>query len=202
MPEGKVITLTMIKAGRGVFEYRGQTLHDLVQQFDSNPTLSWLSTESGIRRFLANRADTSYLPVDSAAHTENIIRLQTQPASLRAPLSLLLGGYNFLFVPIPFVDDGSFFLIAQFYEGYLWYFYHLILITLSVGPIRRRYVLNLVILSLALFSPGYIVISALIEDQLWNLRTASSGPYDRCFGYPSDFQQKQPERPKDQNSSF
>ena len=66
-------------------------------------------------------------------------------------------------MPTPFVDNGSFFLNAQSYESFAWYFYYLILILLLIGLTRRRYVLNLVTLSSTLFSLGFIAMSALIE---------------------------------------
>ena len=156
-------TPTGTPTGTPTVPARGQTLHDLSQQFDKNPILSWLSQVTGIQSILDERAEASYLPAGSTELSENTTQLQTQPASLRDPLSMLVGVYNFLFVPTPFVDNGSFFLNAQSYESFAWYFYYLILFILLVGLIRRRYALTLVSLSSTLFSLGFIAMSALIE---------------------------------------
>jgi hypothetical protein len=82
---------------------------------------------------------------------------------LRDPTSLLVGAYNFLFVPVPFIDNGSFFLNAQSYESFVWYFYYLILLLLIIGLIRDLYSVNLAIASSALFTFGLIILSALVE---------------------------------------
>ena len=142
---------------------RGQTLHDLNQQFDKNRVLSWLSSITGVQKILNERVEDSYLPAGSTKLSENTVQLQTQPASLRDPGSLLVGAYNFLFVPTPFLDNGSFFLNAQSYESFIWYFYYLILIFLFAGLFRGRYALNLVTLSSSLFTLGFIAMSALVE---------------------------------------
>jgi peptidoglycan/LPS O-acetylase OafA/YrhL len=138
-------------------------LHDLNQQFDKNPVLSWLATITGIQSILAERVEASFLPAGSTELSENIAQLQTQPASFREPVSLLMGAYNFLFVPTPFVDNGSFFLNAQSYESFVWYLYYLILILLLVGLVRGRYELNLATISSSLFALGFITLSALVE---------------------------------------
>ena len=142
---------------------RGQTLHDLNQQFDRNSILSWLSTVTGIQGILDEKAAASYLPAGSSELSNNTTQLQMQPASLRDPTSLLVGAYNFLFVPVPFMENGSFFLNAQSYESFAWYFYYLILVLLIIGLLRDWYSLNLVTVSSALFTLGFIILSALVE---------------------------------------
>ena len=141
----------------------GQTLVEFNRQLDKNPILSWLTTISGAKSYLDRRLEAAYLPPGSKELSKKIAQRKTQPASLQDPISLLVGAYNFLFVPMPFVDNGSFFLNAQSYESFLWYFYYLILIILLVDLICRRNVLNLVTLSSSLFSMGFIAMSTLIE---------------------------------------
>jgi hypothetical protein len=176
---------------------RGQTLHDLNQQFDKNPILSWLSQVTGIQSILDERAEASYLPAGSTELTENTTQLQIQPASLRDPFSLLVGAYNFLFVPTPFVDNGSFFLNAQSYESFAWYFYYVILVLLLIGLIRRRYVLNLVTLSTTLFSLGFIAMSALTEINDGTSVRHRAVLLIAILVMLATFQRKQPERLED-----
>jgi hypothetical protein len=157
---------------------------------------------TGIQNILDERAEASYLQAGSTELSENATQLQTQPASLRDPLSLVMGAYNFLFVPMPFVDNGSFFLNAQSYESFLWYFYYLILIILLVGLIRRRYVLNPVTLSSTLFSLGFIAMSALIEINDGTSVRHRAVLLVAILVMLATFQHKQPERLEDQNSKF
>jgi hypothetical protein len=149
--------------GAGTVPVRGQTLHFLNEQFDRNPILSWFSTATGIRSFFNEKAESAFLPAGSKELYENTALLQTQRASLQDPKSLALGAYNFLFVPTPFVDNGSFFLNIQSFESFIWYFYYLILILLLIGLIRGKYYLNFATILSCLFTLGFIVLSALIE---------------------------------------
>ena len=181
---------------------RGQTLHDLSEQFDRNPFLSWVASTTGLQSFIDRRVESSYLPLSSTELFANATKLQTEPASLRDPRSLLEGTYNFLFVPTPFLDNGSFFLNAQSYESFAWYFYYLILICLIAGLIRRRYALNLVTLSSSLFSIGFIAMSALVEI---NDGTSVRHRAVLLIGILimlANFQQKKPVRLEHQNSEF
>lgn len=193
-------TPTGTPIGTPTIPARGQMLHNLNQQFDKNPIFSWLSQVTGIQSILNERAEASYLPAGSTEVSENTTQLQTQRASLRDPLSLLVGAYNFLFVPTPFVDNGSFFLNAQSYESFAWYFYYLILIILLVGLIRKRYVLNLATLSSTLFSLGFIAMSALIEINDGTSVRHRSVLLISTLVMLATFQQKQPERLEDQSS--
>ena len=142
---------------------RGQTIHELSKQLDLNPIFSWLAKSSGIEALIIERSRSSYLPGDSSKLIENFNQLQTQKASLRDPISLIKGIYSFLFVPTPFVDNGSFFLNAQSYESFVWYLYYLLFLTLLFGLFKARYSLDLLTLCSTLFSLGFIVLSALIE---------------------------------------
>jgi surface polysaccharide O-acyltransferase-like enzyme len=91
------------------------------------------------------------------------MQLQTQPATLRDPLSIVKGAYNFLFVPVPFVDNGSFFLNAQSYESFAWYIYYALLLVLISGFLRRKYQLNPSSIVAMYFTLGFILLSALVE---------------------------------------
>jgi hypothetical protein len=84
-------------------------------------------------------------------------------ATLRDPISIVKGAFNFLFVPTPFMDNGSFFLNAQSYESFAWYLYYILLLLMIVGLLRGKYVLNFQSLTATYFSLGFIIQSALVE---------------------------------------
>jgi hypothetical protein len=193
--EVKQIAIT--PTGTPTVPARGQTLHDLNQQFDKNSILSWLSKVTDIQSILDERGEASYPPAGSIELSESTTQLQTQPASLADPLTLLVGAYNFLFVPTPFVDNGSFFLNAQSYESFAWCFYYLIQIILLVGLIRRRYVLTLVSLCSTLFSLGFIAMSALIEINEGTSVRHRAVLLIAILVMLATFQHKQPERLED-----
>ena len=142
---------------------RGQTIHDLNIQIKNNPLLKWVSEVTRIDSVLESKSKSSYLPVGSEELTSNSKQLQTQAATLRDPISIVKGAFNFLFVPTPFIDNGSFFLNAQSYESFAWYLYYILLLLMIVGLLRGRYELNLQTLTATYFSLGFIIQSALVE---------------------------------------
>jgi hypothetical protein len=142
---------------------RGQTIHDLNIQIKNNPILKWVSEVTQIDSILESKSQSSYLPVGSEELTNNAKQLQTQAATLNDPISVVKGAFNFLFVPIPFLDNGSFFLNAQSYESFAWYFYYILLLLMIMGLLRSRYELNLQSLTATYFSLGFIIQSALVE---------------------------------------
>jgi LytS/YehU family sensor histidine kinase len=90
-------------------------------------------------------------------------RLKSNPASLGNPLSLISGFGTFLFVPLPFVDNGSFFLNILSYESFAWYLFYGLFITILVGIVRGRLRLSLSTLTATTFAIEFIFLSALIE---------------------------------------
>ena len=142
---------------------RGQTLHELSLQFDKNPIFSWLGNVSGVKSLIEEKSKSSYVPAGSIELIENARQLQTQQPSLRDPLSILKGIFNFLFVPTPFLDNGSFFLNAQSYESFAWYLYYLLLLILLMRLVKGHQVLSLQILASTLFTLGFLLFSVLIE---------------------------------------
>jgi hypothetical protein len=142
---------------------RGQTIHDLSIQIKNNPILKEVSRVTRIDSFLESKSQSSYLPFGSEELINNSKRLQTQAATFRDPISIVKGAFNFLFVPTPFMDNGSFFLNAQSYESFAWYLYYILLLLMIVGLLRGRYVLNLQSLTATYFSLGFIIQSALVE---------------------------------------
>jgi hypothetical protein len=138
-------------------------LHELSQQFDRNKLLSWISNVTGLERVMQERAESSFLPEGSLEQTENLTQLQTKPATLRNPLSVIKGASNFLFIPAPFFDNGSFFLNLQSYESFAWYLYYLLLLILLVRFVKGRYLWTLQSLASTLFTLGIVLLSSLVE---------------------------------------
>lgn len=142
---------------------RGQTLHDLNNQLNNNPYIAWISRITGIGELIDLKSNNSYLPVNSMELSSNLIQLQARPATFRDPISILKGIFNFLIVPLPFIDNGSFFLNIQSYESFAWYAYYLLLLTLCVRLLRGRYELNIQSLAATYFALGFILFSAMVE---------------------------------------
>jgi peptidoglycan/LPS O-acetylase OafA/YrhL len=157
---------------------------------------------TGIQNFIDGRAEASYLEVGSQELAQNTSKLQTQPASLGDPLTLFVGVYNFLFVPIPFVDNGSFFLNLQSYESFFWYLFYLILFFLLFGLMRGRYVLNLVTASSSLFTMVFIGVSALTETNDGTSVRHRAVLLIGILVMLATFRSKLPDRRQVQNSNF
>jgi hypothetical protein len=132
-------------------------------QLNNNSILAWISKTTGIGKILEANSQDAYLPAGSEELSKNSNQLQTQPATLRDPISIARGVLNFLFVPAPFVDNGSFFLNAQSYESFAWYIYYALFIFMVFGLLWRKYEFNLHSVVATYFSLGFILLSALVE---------------------------------------
>jgi peptidoglycan/LPS O-acetylase OafA/YrhL len=138
-------------------------LHEFSEQLERNQFLSWFSVATGLDRVLREKVESSLSPAGSQEQTRNFDQLQTQPATLRDPLSLLRGSFNFLFVPLPFTDNGSLFLNIQSFESFFWYIYYILLLVLVFGLMRGKYFVTVQTLTATLFVLGFILMSALVE---------------------------------------
>ena len=94
---------------------------------------------------------------------DNSAQLQSNPATLRDPLGVINATIHFLFIPAPFMDNGSFFLNLQSYESFAWYMLYLIFVVLVWRTLRGVYQPNLTLLSSTLFNLGFVLQSALVE---------------------------------------
>jgi hypothetical protein len=155
-------TITTTNTDTRIFA-RGQTLHDLNTQLDNNPYIEWISRITGIDELIEMKSKNAHLPVNSKELSSNFLQLQAEPATFRYPISILKGVFNFLIVPLPFIDNGSFFLNFQSYESFAWYVYYLLLATLFIRLLRGRYQLNLQSVAATYFTLGFIFFSAMIE---------------------------------------
>ena len=142
---------------------RGQTLHNLNTQLKNNPSLAWISRITGLDNLINLKSKNSFLPVNSMELSNNVMQLQAQAATFRDPSSILIGMFNFLIVPVPFLDNGSFFLNIQSYESFAWYIYYILLAFLCIGLLRGKYELNTHSVTATYFALGFIFFSALVE---------------------------------------
>jgi hypothetical protein len=142
---------------------RGQTLHDLNTQLNNNPSLAWISRVTGLGKLIDLRSKDSYVSANSMELSDNLKQLQVPSATFRDPVSILNGVFNFLMVPLPFVDNGSYFLNVQSYESFAWYIYYIMLIFLCVRMLRGRYELNIHSVTATYFALGFIFFSAMVE---------------------------------------
>ena len=142
---------------------RGGTLHALTNQLKNNSTLEFLTNQFGIAQFLKDKSMAAVQPQNDAKVVSSEERLSAQPASLRNPMSIFRGVFSFLFVPIPFFDNGSLFLNIQAYESFVWMLIYLLYLNVLWRLIKGRYELTLVPLSAVLFVMGFVLQSSLIE---------------------------------------
>ena len=117
----------------------------------------------GIAQFLKDKSRAAVQPQIDADVVSSKERLSAQPASLRNPISIFRGVFSFLFVPIPFFDNGSLFLNIQAYESFVWMLIYLLYLNVLWGLIKGRFELTLVPLAAVLFVMGFVLLSSLIE---------------------------------------
>jgi hypothetical protein len=156
-------TETETASGTVLVAVRGQTLHALVSQLESNDFLLWLTSRTGIQELLEAKAKASYLPANSKELTKNVDQLRAEPASLRYPLTIFESSAKFLFMPIPFLDNGSFFLNLQSYESPVWYLFYILLLFIIFGLLRGTVRRDFITIVACIFSILFIIESSLIE---------------------------------------
>jgi hypothetical protein len=156
-------TGTGTASGTVLVAVRGQTLHALVSQLESNDFLLWLTSRTGIQELLEAKAKASYLPANSKELTKNVDQLRAEPASLRHPLTIFESSAKFLFMPIPFLDNGSFFLNLQSYESPVWYLFYILLLFILFGLLRGTVRRDFITIVACIFSILFIIESSLVE---------------------------------------
>jgi hypothetical protein len=138
-------------------------LHDLNSQIDQNAFLRWVAGKTGLREFLEAKSKMAKVPGDSIEISENRTQLQKEPGLARNPLSTAKAAMNFLFIPAPFVDNGSFFLNIQSYESFFWYAIYFLFLFLIIRLLQGRYSLTLSSIAATFFCLGFVLLSALSE---------------------------------------
>jgi peptidoglycan/LPS O-acetylase OafA/YrhL len=101
--------------------------------------------------------------VNAEEVVKNSEQLSAQPASLRQPLTLLKSSASFLFVPIPFMDNGSFFLNLQSYESPIWYLFYILLLVIIIGLLRGTVKRDFTTIAASVFSVLFVIESSLVE---------------------------------------
>jgi hypothetical protein len=145
---------------------RGQTIHEFVDQVDSNSLTMWILKKLGLIHVLESQLEKSYLVKGSEQEVENIAQLNLEPATLRDPMSIVKRIAQFLFVPLPFTDNGSLFLNAASYESIFWYLHYFVLILILVRYKFRENARNFLSLTLIVFICIFILQSALTESNV------------------------------------
>ena len=141
----------------------GFTLHALVSQLDSNKLLSRITEQTGVKKFLEDREEKSYSLSNSKAYQQISSQLSAPTANFGDPLSIVKGSAHFLFVPIPLVDNGSFFLNLQSYESPIWYLFYALLFMVVFRLIRGSIKPDFTTIVSIAFTLIFIVASSLVE---------------------------------------
>ena len=134
-----------------------------MSQLEGNNFLSWLTSSTGIQGLLESKAKASYLPANSEEVVNNSNQLRAEPASLRHPMTLVKSSASFLFVPIPFKDNGSFFLNLQSYESPIWYLFYILLLVIAFSLVRGTIRREFTTIAATIFSILFIIESSLVE---------------------------------------
>jgi len=142
---------------------RGETLSNVLDQANVNPTFFWVVQNTGIYQKLKNQAEDSSSVTPSKDSYILVNKLSITPASLRDPMSLLQGIVGFVIKPLPFLDNGSPFLNILSYESIFWYPIYGLLITILYRSIKGHNKWNLSSATASLFILGFLIQSALTE---------------------------------------
>jgi hypothetical protein len=137
----------------------GETLQNVLDEAENNSIFWFIIEESGILEWLKRQSD-AHLSTTSTVSSE---KLTIAPASIRDPMSLLLGVVGFVVRPIPFLDNGSIFLNVLSYESVFWYPIYGLLASIIYHLVRGRNKWNLSSTTAVLFIFGFLIQSALFE---------------------------------------
>ena len=101
--------------------------------------------------------------------SENSKTTELSSASLHDLKSFFYSTFNFLFLPLPFVDNGSFFLNLQSIESPVLYFLYLLVLASPLRNATKITSESQILLGLLLFVLLFIAQSALLEINLGTL---------------------------------
>ena len=156
-------TTTPTEGGSELIRTRGETLHSLEEQLDRNPLINWMARVSGLDGYLDAKVNGAILDASLPQVADNLKSLKSDPANLSSPLSLISGIATFLFVPTPFVDNGSLFQNILSYESFFWYLSYALFVTLIFNIVKRKIRPTFSVLTASIFTVEFLVISALVE---------------------------------------
>ena len=143
---------------------KGLTLKLLLEQIDDNALLRSLLTRSGI----LNRLNS--VITDTSAERQIIPKNnEFNNGSLSNLNQLFIAVIKFLILPIPFVNNGSFFINLQSIESPLIYFSYIISCYMAYTVLKRRIPKTQLFYGLCFFAFIFTIQSALIEVNLGTL---------------------------------
>ena len=136
----------------------------LVKQLNDNTILSNVLNRLGVLDDLIRISrDSDTDPSKNSKTTE------LPSASLNDLTSFLYSTLNFLFLPLPFIDNGSFFLNLQSIESPVLYFLYALVLVSLVRYAKKITSESQILVGLLLFVSLFIAQSALLEINLGTL---------------------------------
>ena len=152
-------------SGSGVNEdSKGLTLRILLVQLDENTLLKSILSGFGI----LDRLNTAAL--DNGSVSESVVvNNNFKNGSLTNASELLFAMAKFLVLPIPFANNGSYFINLQSVESPFLYFLYLVIFWFVFTILRRKPQKTQLFFGLCFFAVLFIIQSALVEVNLGTL---------------------------------
>ena len=152
-------------SGSGVNEdSKGLTLRILLVQLDENTLLKSILSGFGILDRLNKAA------LDNRSGSESVVvNNDFKNGSLTNASELLFAVVKFLVLPIPFADNGSYFINLQSIESPILYFLYLVMFWFVFTILRRKTQKTQLFFGLCCFAVLFIIQSALVEVNLGTL---------------------------------
>jgi hypothetical protein len=152
-------------SGTGVSEAsEGLTLKLLLVQLEGNAFLKSMLSRSGILDHL-NAVALDIEPVSESVVVSN----DFENGSLTNVSELLLAVVKFLVLPIPFADNGTYFVNLQSIESPILYSLYFVLLWFVIAILRRKPQKTQLFFGLCCFAVLFIIQSALVEINLGTL---------------------------------
>jgi hypothetical protein len=152
-------------SGSGVNEdSKGLTLRLLLVQLDENTLLKSILSRFGV----LDRLNTAAL--DNRSISESVVvKNDFKNGSLTNASELLFAVVKFLVLPIPFAENGSYFINLQSIESPILYFLYLVMFWFVFTILRRKPQKTQLFFGLCCFAVLFIIQSALVEVNLGTL---------------------------------
>jgi hypothetical protein len=194
-PAGRAMSIETVGAQLGIVAATGQTgIAEYAESLESAPSESGSSTSDSLRREISEQPTNAIVkilkitgidkkiapPLASSEKVEESkpstspttparsTKLDVIPASVGDPLSIITRTVAFLFTPLPFIDNGSFFVNILALEAPLWWVLYLAVGAATWRRITSRTIDELTIFVLS-YSFAFLLFSALTEINLGTL---------------------------------
>ena len=152
-------------SGTGVSEAsEGLTLKLLLVQLEGNALLKSMLSRSGI----LDRLNAVVLDIEPVSESV-VVSNDFENGSLTNVSELLLAVVKFLVLPIPFADNGTYFVNLQSIESPILYSLYFVLLWFVIAILRRKPQKTQLFFGLCCFAVLFMIQSALIEINLGTL---------------------------------